>query len=88
LVIGAKQSWKTNHWKGQSQSKKIYVYNQNQQKLLITAPSMASLIKGFNFDKSTLVKYLKSGECYLKSFVFRRHAERSAFLTQRVKKFT
>jgi hypothetical protein len=50
---------------------KVYVYSKNLKNLLITFPSITSLVKILNCDKDVVSRYIKSENFYLESFVFR-----------------
>jgi hypothetical protein len=73
---------------GGRRSKIFYIYSADKKQLLIKVPTVIKLAEIINTSVTSILRYIKSGKSYLNSFVFRREAERSAFLTQRVKKFT
>jgi hypothetical protein len=52
-------------------AKFVYIYSKDLQKLIFTSPSIIKLSRILKTSKTTIRNYIKSGECYLNSFVFR-----------------
>jgi hypothetical protein len=62
VVTVARISWKV--LLDTKLQKKVYIYNKNKQNLLITLPSQKSLVRIFNYELTTLGKYINSGDIY------------------------